>query len=240
MLDTLKAQAARFLGHALHVVDVRQLSPNVRRITFEGPGLHGSSFEPGMKIKLGVEGVLRSYTPSAVDPDKGTMDVIFHLHGPGTVALWASKATLQSTATFLGPAKSMARAPNAPWALFFGDETTLGLAHALAHDTAGSLAGAIELAEVDRPSIEALDLPLVAAIREGQPGSALLEAARATEVPDGDGVIWLSGHAGSVLALWKHFLDRGVPRAQLRVKPYWSDKGTGHRKAVAKELAQQQ
>ena len=237
MFSALKAQAARALGHAVRVRSIVELSPNLRWITLEGPSLAEVSFEPGMKVKLGVNGVLRSYTPARMDPHSGQVEIVFHLHGLGPAAIWAARASVGDGASVLGPGRSLSRAPDAPWAMFFGDETTLGLARAFSQDRDAAMVGAIELAAVDHPAVEGLELPLGAVERGATYGASLLEVAERMEVPEGEGVIWISGHAGSVRAVWEHFLERGVPRSQLRVKPYWSERGSAHRKSVARQLS---
>ena len=64
-----------------------------------------------------------------------------------------------------------------------------------------------------------------------RPRSAWLEE---FELPEGEGTIWISGEADVALRLRDALLKRGVQRASIRFKPYWSTRGTRHRKAVDK------
>lgn len=203
------------------------------------------SWSPGDKIKLHVGGgTMRSYTPARVDRAAGWMDIVVHVHGNGPASAWAEALRGGERITFLGPARSMPSQidGHAPWALMLGDETTVGLARALvdACPTSTQILGAIELAPEDRPAVDALGLPLVALPRGGDAhdhhGEALREWLARTWVPPGDGVAWLSGEAGVVVELRAALLERGLSREQIRVKPYWSVRGSAHRKKLERSL----
>lgn len=223
-------------GTPATVVGRRALSPRVLCLTLQGPG-GDLGFHPGCKIKLGVPGVfLKSYTPAAHDPDSGRFEVVFHLHGLGEASRWAASATAGDEVVFLGPAPSMKRRADVQWARFFGDETTLGLARALldALPDEVEVAGAIEALAEDVGSVGAYGLPLDAVARAEGPGRALVAHVEAMPLPDGPGVVWVSGHAGTVLEVRNLLRARGVDPASILVKPYWSDKGHAHRKALEK------
>ena len=84
--------------------------------------------------------------------------------------------------------------------------------------------GAIETGPFDTGAIDALDLPLDSAIRTRQCGEALRAWMSAASVPEGTGVIWLSGHLGSVQDLRQDLLKRQVSPDFLHIKPYWREK----------------
>ncbi|MFK7930928.1 MAG: siderophore-interacting protein [Myxococcota bacterium] len=237
MIQGVKRGMARAMGTPVQVKAVRALSPAVREIVFQGDKLVGTAFSAGDKVKLGVAKVLRSYTPSRLDPVSGELAIVFVLHGQGPAAQWAESAAPGDPAIVLGPAPSVKAASGAPWGLFFGDATTLGLARALEDSLGTPLQGAIELPTTDLGSIEALGLQLAAVPQATDVGTALLAWAETCALPDGDGAIWVSGHAASVLAIRDVLVRRGVAKSAIRVKPYWSDRGTAHRKQVAATLA---
>ncbi len=238
-MATLKSAIQKRLSSPATVTEVEDLSPRVRRIRFSGPPVEGIRWRPGDKIKLAAGPALRSYTPARVNAAAGWMDVVFFLHGGGAASAWASAAKVGSTAAFIGPARSMAVPSEAPdWAIFLGDETTIGLAAACLEalpDTA-SVQGAIELSAEDSGALSALGLPLSPAIREAAHGEALLTWLEQAVLPPGHGVVWLSGEADSVMALKSALLARGVDRSALKLKPYWSTRGHAHRKALQKRM----
>ncbi|MCB9766179.1 MAG: siderophore-interacting protein [Alphaproteobacteria bacterium] len=232
--ERVAEQAVRVFGQAVTVTEVEVLSARLRRLRLSGDAVRRMDWSPGHKIKLHVGGgVMRSYTPARVDLEAGWMDVVFYLHGSGPASDWATAAEVGASSVFLGPKRSMAGAgePMAQ-ALFLGDETTLGLAVALLEALPEGVAvtGAIELAPEDAPALAALGLPLHAAPRAGGYGAALLRWLEAAPLPEG--MVWLSGEADSVLTLRDALLARGLRRSQLRIKPYWSTRGSAHRKTL--------
>ncbi|TNE85701.1 MAG: siderophore-interacting protein [Deltaproteobacteria bacterium] len=216
----------------------RLLSPHVVLLGLRAPGLVGRPFSPGDKVKLAAPGgPPKSYTPAYFDGETGRLDIAMHLHGNGPTARWAASARVGETVALVGPVRSLRETPPpADRALFYGDETALGLARALAdHLPRGVLLdGVIELAEQDVDAADALGLDIGEARTE--PGALALAHAR--EVPlDGDVRVWLSGRAETVKALHTLFRERGLGRDQLVAKPYWSEQGTAERKAIAAAVA---
>ena len=166
------------------------------------------------------------------------MDIVFFLHGKGRASHWAQQAVVGEQTGFIGPAKSMSGWKKTPdWALFLGDETTIGLAAALLESLPESVPvdGVIELDEADCGALRAFGLPLGVAPRKERHGTALLNWLQDTDLPGGNGVVWLSGESVSVRALKEVLLERGLERNQLKIKSYWSTKGHAHRKALQAE-----
>jgi NADPH-dependent ferric siderophore reductase len=190
---------------------------------------------PGQKVKLQINGVMRSYTPATVDPEQGCMEVIIFLHGQGPAARWAAGLKGGEETVVMGPKPSMKGAPaKVDWVIFLGDESALGLGLAMLSTLPANtrVSGAVELALDDAPAIAGLGLSLDAAVRTQQHGEALLDWLRSADLPAGQGAVWVSGEAGSVMALRDALLDRGLQREQILIKPYWSLLGHAHRKRL--------
>ncbi len=228
--------AVRAMGSRVQVDDVLALSPQLLLLRLRGSVLHRLEWTPGDKIKLHVgDGAMRSYTPARVDPEQGTMEIAVHLHGSGLASAWAESLRSGDTVSFMGPARSMPPLREAaPWAVFLGDETAIGLACALvdAHGATTEILGAVELDVLDVPAVQALGLSLDAVPRQGEHGRALIDWLAHTALPPGPGVAWLSGEANAVLALRIALLERGLDRSQLCIKPYWSRHGKADRKKL--------
>ena len=226
--------------HAATVDAVTDLSPRVRCIRLSAPDLVGTEWQPGQKVKIKVADWLRSYTPARVDAEAGWMDVVFFLHGNGSASQWAASAKVGEGVQYVGPSKSVSGAVGAPaWALFLGDETTIGLAAALMESLSDDVhkLGAIELDAVDAPSLDALGLPLDPAIRSGEHGAALQTWLREAELPTGAGVVWVSGEALAARGLRETLMQRNPEGVQFELKAYWSSRGHAHRKALEQEQA---
>ena len=186
------------------VSEVESLSQKVRRIRIFGSSLLSKSWETGDKIKIRVGSHARSYTPARVNIQEGWMDLVFFLHGNGQESNWASSAHKGMQIGILGPVKSMPYVEAVPdWAIFIGDETTIGLAKSLKEGLPSSdqKYGAIELDQEDCACLEKIDLALYPAIRHGEHGSALVKWLNTMNNPEGDGIVWLSGEVTSVRLL---------------------------------------
>lgn len=228
------------VGTQAHVVRTEWLSPSVLRVHLQGPQLVGWRGGPGDKIKVHVGHVMRSYTPEHVDPARGRVSVVVHVHSADTAGCrWARGLSAGHVVAFFGPARSMPRPTGTErWAAFYGDETTIGVAGALAAalPRGATVVGAIEVAAGDEAAVSAL--PFDAVTRGRTYGDALVaHANQLAEIP-ASGALWLSGEATSVLAVRAALLARGVSRSRLRIKPYWSVRGQAHRKSVeARDLS---
>ena len=221
------------------VSEVESLSPKVRRIRICGPSLKSIAWVPGDKIKIRIGLHSRSYTPARVNAQEGWMDIVFFLHGNGQASDWASSAQKGMDIGFLGPVKSMPYMNNVPdWAIFLGDEPTIGLAISLLEKLPDSVQkyGAIELDQEDRACLDNIDLALHPAIRNGDHGSSLLEWLSTINTLEGSGVVWLSGEVTSVRMLKQALLDKDLDQVQIILKPYWSLRGHRHRKDIQRIL----
>ncbi|MBX2801738.1 MAG: siderophore-interacting protein [Myxococcales bacterium] len=210
----------------VRVTSVTTLSERLRSVRLAGPALVGAAFAPGDKVKLQVAPrTMRSYTPSRFDADEGWLEVVMVVHGKGPGSRFAATAQPGDVTHLFGPVHSMAGPRGGEqWAWFLGDETTVGLARALLDALPGAtpFLGAIELDGDDATALGALGLPLDVARRHGEHGRALLDWIAAEPVPEGPGVVWVSGHAGAVQRCERALLARGVPAERICTKPYWN------------------
>jgi ferric-chelate reductase (NADPH) len=114
------------------VVSNERLSPHFQFITIKGKSLKKTNWLPGQKIQVQLKGdEKRSYTPSSWNKEDGSFQTLVYMHGKGPGALWARDVKTNTKVTVIGPKASLVIAPEIEHVLFFGDETTFGLAHAL-------------------------------------------------------------------------------------------------------------
>ncbi len=227
------------MGTVGTVTSVEFITSTLKRITWTCATAR--AWRPGDKIKVHVaDGVMRSYTPSRVDAAAGEMELVAHVHGQGAGSAWAEALAPGDTFAFKGPVKSFPidlEEPT-PWAVFLGDETTLGLAAALRESAvARRVLGAVELEPGAVGVAEVMNLGLNELRRGDVRGDALVAYAEQLEWPQGEGVFWISGEADSVVAVREVLLARGVSRRRMRIKSYWSARGKARRKQLDLQMA---
>jgi len=236
--QTIASAAAGLFGKSVTVTQAKRLSPHLLQVRLEGPAIRKAKLSAGDKIKIYIGGgEKRSYTPSAWNHEESWMEVIIHLHGNGAASKWASKLVGGERTEFRGPSSSMPSiTKQVPWAMFFGDETAIGLAQALYHTLPAGVpfTGFIELDSSDLNALDACSFPHQAVQRDDVHGPAMLKCLDGLQIPEGEGYIWLSGEASTVQMLRRALLERGIHRRQLLIKPYWSVKGKKHRKMLEK------
>lgn len=87
---------------------------------------------PGDKVQIVVGAKdLRSYTPYTFDLDQKTFSTLIYNHGNGPGALWANSVATSARTEVFGPRRSFVDQDDDHMYLFFGDETSMGLAYAL-------------------------------------------------------------------------------------------------------------
>ena len=226
-------------SNTVFVSQIEDIAPQIRRIRICGERIRKMRWSPGQKIKIKVGTYLRSYTPAKVDSNLGWLDLIFHIHGKGVASKWAQDVCLGARISFIGPIDSMPSFDESPkWCLFLGDETTLGLSMALLNSMSNKVEkiGAIELSSENLIAVETLQLPLTPVQRDGQYGYAILQWLSQVQLPEGNGIIWVSGEVQMVRNLRLALITRGVQPEQIKVKPYWSLKGHAHRTSLQKVM----
>ena len=120
----------------IKIVSNERLSPHFQFLTIKGKSLRKAEWFPGQKIKIRMkDDESRSYTPSYWNSEDGVVQTLIYMHGKGLGALWARDAKEASRVSIEGPRKSLKIEADDKNILFFGDETTYGLAHALKKHT---------------------------------------------------------------------------------------------------------
>lgn len=226
-MSTVKKILVKILGPIIlsksKIVSNEQLSPHFHLLTIQGRNLK-KEWIPGQKIQIQLkDDQMRSYTPCSWDSKAGVMQTLVYMHGKGPGALWARDAKAQNKVTVLGPKKSLKLEEEAKSVVFFGDETTFGLAHAIkknmpdikfhffleANDTdeSSSILKRFGLEEALLVSVGQLDLI-------GQEISKLY-------LEDNSKRIVLSGKQQSIVALREKLYSKNIPAASIGTKVYW-------------------
>jgi len=245
------APAARPVD-VLTVASVTDVTPTVRRVLLRGTPEAAAAAGPTVHLLVpragdaepqwpaiardgrivwpqGSHGVsLRSYTARRQDPEAGTVEIDFVLHGTGPAAAWAAAAEPGAPLAFAGGA-ALGDRP-AGTVLLAGDETALPAITRLLAAAPASTRG-LALVEVAGPEEEqpvpAPDGVEVRWLHRGgtPPGESTLlaDAIAALDRPDGDDLFaWVAAESAAVRAVRADLRGRwGLGRAQHHAIGYW-------------------
>jgi NADPH-dependent ferric siderophore reductase len=171
-----------------------------------------------------VRPVIRTYTPRSYDPETGTLEVQFVLHGDGPAAAWAQRAKPGGKIALGGPGGRFAADLDAPRWWIAADESALPAAGTLL-DALPAAATAEVHVEAAGPDDEiALKSQASTAIswhhRHGGYGDALYDAAASAAIDDAT-LVWVACEAGAMRRIRRHLLDSGVAPSALITRGYW-------------------
>jgi NADPH-dependent ferric siderophore reductase len=217
--------------HRAQVIDARQLTPRMRRVTVQADSMIDMAIRPAQDVELFLrEGtgrrVKRRYTIRHARPERGELDLDVLLHGTGPGSAWGETATAGDTVEFQGPRGKLELTP-ADWHLLAGDESALPAIAAVC-EALPPTEHAIAVIEVGDASDE---LPLPAATdtrwvhRAGAPPGSpelLTAAIDALPTPAGTGHGYLMGETRSMVALRALLEARGLAHEAIFVKGYWN------------------
>ncbi|RIQ30267.1 siderophore-interacting protein [Jiangella rhizosphaerae] len=194
---------------------------------------------------------LRTYSIRRHRPEERQVDVDFVLHGDGgghdgPAARWAAAARPGDVIGLYGPSVSHLRTPGRhDWKLFAGDETALPAIGAWL-ESLGPDDHAVVVAEVAGPEEEQrfqsrASVTVTWWHRGGVPAgrsTALTDAVRALEFPDGEPFAWVAGEASAVREVRRHLVgERGIDRRAVAFSGYWRVDRSHDDASTAEELA---
>ena len=193
---------------------------------------------------------MRSFTVRGHDPERGTLDIDFVVHGDaGPDTRWAQDVRPGTVLGMFGPSDMFAvpfDLAGPDHVVLLGDESALPavgtLLEALPEDTAATVL--VEIAdaaeEQNLPEPERVDLRWVH--RDGAPhGQRLTEEVRAADLPTERVGVWIGGEAGTVRGLRRHMVgDRGIGKAAIDFTGYWRRKLTQDDAPTSQDMADAQ
>lgn len=227
------------------VVQIRDLSPGMRRISVAGHSLRALRIDlPGQWMKVffpapdGVRPPGRAYTVRAFDQAAGYLDLDFVMHGDeGAAGHWVVNARLGDVLTLAGPRAGYLVDPHAASHLLIGDATALPaiacIVQALPPQAGANVllevAGSRERQELHGAATLRTTWLYSGAVPAGASGQ-LLAAVRASVIDVASVRVWLAGESAMVRAVRQHLLqERGLPPAALTSAGYWKVGSADHR-----------
>ncbi|MEU9141198.1 siderophore-interacting protein [Streptomyces sp. NPDC048404] len=238
--------------HSAKVVRTERLTPHMQRVVLGGDTLAdfatSGRTDHYVKLLFGAAGVTypepfdlerireefpreqwpvtRTYTVRAWDPETRELTLDFVVHGDeGLAGPWALRAQPGEVVRFMGPGGAYAPDTSADWHLLAGDESALP-AIAAALESLPDAATVRAFVEVSGPEEEQKidsDAEVVWLHRGDWPvGTALVEAVRALEFPEGRLHAFVHGEAAFVKELRRLLrVERQIPREDLSISGYW-------------------
>lgn len=218
-------------SNSVEVVEIKDLTLQLRRVRFYGDALKGCPFRPGQVVEFRVNTqTFRHYTPSSFDSQLGFMELLFYLHGKGPGSTWASQLKVGDHIKILGPGGRFYFQSKAKTHVFLGDETTLGLFSCLQNAAPiGSIQGMIEVNLGNAVWVEHLGLQLSVNERyQTSRGVHLLGWIQQHADSLGrDAHFYVAGHAQSTASVRSLLKELGYSRKQVSCQNYWDERKKG-------------
>jgi NADPH-dependent ferric siderophore reductase len=222
----------RLLMKRASVAQVEQWSEHFRLITLEGPALGGVTWSPGQKIQIamGSAFVARTYTPIDWDASAGRARILGFDHGDGPGSRWLRDVRAGDSCDIFGPRASLDTLHLTDPLVLFGDETSIGLAYALAlQHRPRSFRGYFETTDPNaaRDVVARLGIGNATLFRreDGDVHVDAMEAVLPALVADSCFV--LTGKAGTIQRLRQALKRHGIPAKRIMTKAYWAPGKTG-------------
>jgi NADPH-dependent ferric siderophore reductase len=221
----------RLFFHDATVTRVRELSPRFREIELEGAALRSLSWRAGDKVQVATPGMnMRTYTPLHWDTERGATAFLVYLHGSSPGAQWGREARAGASVQFFGPRRSLSLDDHPGATVFFGDETSFGVAHAFKKTRAAqSFTSVFEVSHPEESAAVLGELGLEGAVARTAGEAHLAEVherLRAALQAHPEACLVMTGKAQSIQALRGQLKASGL-KPSSRVKAYWSVGKTG-------------
>lgn len=220
-----------FMKSAL-VVDRERVADRFHLVTLESPQFQGFDWIPGQKlqVRIGSSLATRTYTPIEWDAENGRTRILGYAHGNGPGSAWVAGVARGEACHVFGPRASLdLRGAIGPVAVI-GDETSIGLVHALAQHPERQVRGLLEVDDGARvrQALARLGLRDVDGF-ERQPDHSHMEALvdLLPALAAAGTCFVLTAKAASIQRVRRVLKDLQVPSGRLAAKAYWAPGKTG-------------
>jgi ferric-chelate reductase (NADPH) len=222
----------KLLTQSAAVASVHVLTPRFRLLSLRCDAFRSLVHVPGDKLQVRVAGMsFRTFTPFR-RADDDALELLGHLHGNAPGADWLAAVAPGDRCHLRGPRRSMDLAAIERSTVFFGDETSFGLAMALCTTQLGGLDTHFIFEVTDaaeaRVVLDALGRGMLrhAWLVESRPDDAHLAdvemALTRYAVADSYRHYVVSGKSTSIQQLSRSLRMAGAKPSQMLVKAYWA------------------
>jgi NADPH-dependent ferric siderophore reductase len=224
----LSQALTRLLMNRATVAAIEPLADRFRLVTLEGPALAGVSWTPGQKIQIAMGSAFtaRTYTPMDWDVSEGRARILGYAHGAGPGSAWLEALQPGAQCDIFGPRASLDVGGMAGPLTIFGDETSMGLAHALARqDRARTVSCIFEVGDIESAKAVATRIGLPEAVlltrTSDETHLDAMAVTLASRVAAGMSFV-LTGRAAAIQRLRHGLKLHGVPPGRIATKAYWA------------------
>ncbi|WCM28404.1 siderophore-interacting protein [Sphingomonas sp. QA11] len=226
--NRIEKALTQWLTRTATVTAVEPLSPRFRLIDLEGEAFRHVAWTAGDKIQVILGGLLtaRTFTPMSWDARQGRTRLLVWSHGEGPGTEWATGLAPGDACQFFGPRRSLDAGDPATPLVVFGDETSFGLAAALA-GRSGAEPPRLFF-EVSEPDECRHVLRRIggeeAMLAQRTKDDAHLEAMalQLAALDTGASLYVVTGRAPAIRRIVTILKAGGVPSSRLRTKAYWA------------------
>jgi ferric-chelate reductase (NADPH) len=233
--ESLMQVIERVIFLSASVSEVIDLNGHFRLIELRRESLKHKSWIPGQKVQFHLGNfVTRTYTPTVWDADTGSARFLVFLHGNGPGSRWAKSLRIGDLCHLFGPRDSLNLSDLRGPVVFFGDETSVGVAEApqSTREESSQYRYVFEVSSIPEAA-EVLGhrgLTSISLIQKSSEDKHLAEveniawqAAHDLNSPE-----WLfTGRGRSIQNLKNRLRTRGISLTKCRVKVYWVNGKTG-------------
>lgn len=214
----------------VNVVATEMIGASVKMIRFKGT-FPQVNFKIGQAIVIRIDYTnYRNYTPSKWDSERGTFEVIFHLHGNGPGSRFIESLKPDDQITVGLPRGFNIYKQEAKYQFFFGDESCISVFKSLKNEINAGNNNYLGILELDPVSLRESDK--IGLMVDTVPKSANKAAFAIDSLNKLDDKIWdlwqygyfyLMGNAKSIQAFRKALKEKGVQSKNIYTQPFWAD-----------------
>ena len=215
----------RLVMREARVAACARLTDRFTLVTLEGTALREVTWSPGSKIQIAMPGpfTTRTYTPIDWDPVAGTTRILGYAHGSAPGSAWLTDLEPGDRCQFLGPRGSIDASRLQRPLVLFGDETSMGVACALAKH--GSISAYFEVGDVERAQHVATQVGIENSTFFSRGADSLhvneMEEALSRHCESAASFV-LTGKAATIQRLRQRLKRHAIPSARLATKAYWA------------------